>query len=314
MRLEDSARQMFGRHETFHPRYGWLKQAYDHASDDRDVFSRDDAPVVLGVGKNMVRSMRFWALAAKVLENGTGARKARAAPTVLGKAIFHDHGGLDPDLDRPETVWLMHWSLLAPPCYLPTWWAIMNGAGTGVYSAADLLEEAESTVYAVDGWKPSKHSVKRDTDVFLHTYLSKKDKEQTEDYLDCPLRTLGLLRRKDGDVRFVSGRKPGLSPLVVAYACLDFVDRAEIPGRTISINRLALENGGPGTAFKLSETDMAEMLSEAAGACGAVSVSHANGMPNMTFKGSARDAAFQVLYAAYGRRAPGTRRTEEALA
>lgn len=314
MRLEDSTRSMFGRHETFHLRYGWLKQAYDHALDDRDVFSRDDAPVILGVGKNMVRSMRFWALAAKILENKTGARKARAVSTDLGRAIFNDRGGLDPDLDRPETVWLTHWSLLAPPCYLPTWWAIMNGSGTGVYSAADLLEEAESTVYAVDGWKPSKHSVKRDTDVFLHTYLSKKDKEPTEDYLDCPLRTLGLLRQQDGDVRFVSGRKPGLSPLVVAYACLDFVNRAEIPGRTISVNKLALEKGGPGMAFKLSETDMAEMLSEAADSCGAVSISHANGTPNMTFKGGARDAAFQVLYAAYDRRAPARRRAVEALA
>lgn len=314
MRLDDSALQAFGRHETFHMRYGWLKQAYDHSLKDQDVFSRDDAPIVLGVGKNMVRSMKFWALAAKVLEVKEGSRRARAAPTDLGRALFNDRGGLDLDLQRPETVWLIHWLLLAPQCCLPTWWAIMNGSGTGVYSAADLLEEAESAVYSVDGWKPSRQSIKRDTDVFLHTYLSKKDKEPTEDYLDCPLRTLGLLQQQDKDVRFVSGRKGGLSPLVVAYACLDFVARAEIPGRTISVNKLALEKGGPGTAFKISETDMAEMLDEAAGACGAVSVSHANRMPNMTFEGSAKDAALQVLYAMYGRSVPGRRQAAEALA
>ena len=313
MRLEDSALPVFGRHETFHLRYGWLKQAYDHSVKDADVFSRDDAPVVLGVGKNMVRSMKFWALAAKVLRSKTGAKKGLTGPTDLGRIMLDDKG-LDPDLERPETVWLVHWLLLAPPCSLPAWWAIMNESRAEVSSAVDLSQEAASAVYSVVGWKPSKQSVKRDIDVFLHTYLSKKGQEPTEDYLDCPLRTLGLMRHQDRDVRFAFGRKLGLSPLVVAYACLDFVHRSGIPGRTVSVNKLALEKGGPGMAFKISETDITEMLSEAADACSAVSVSYANGMPNMTFRGKAEDAALQVLYKVYGRKAPGKRKARGVLA
>jgi hypothetical protein len=42
----------FARHETFHPRFGWLKKGYDLALEDAQVFLRDDAPVRLGVGKN----------------------------------------------------------------------------------------------------------------------------------------------------------------------------------------------------------------------------------------------------------------------
>lgn len=309
MRLEDAALPVFGRHETFHLRYGWLKQAYDHALDDRDVFAREDAPVVLGVGKNMVRAMKFWALAAKVLDSGP-SKKTWAAPTYLAHAVFDDRG-LDPYLEKPQTVWLVHWMLLAPPCNLPVWWAIMNGSQAEVSSATDLAEEVASAVYAVDGWKPSKQSVKRDIDVFLHTYLS-KGKEPTEDYLDCPLRTLGLLQQQDKDVRFAFGRKSGLSPLIVAYACLDFVSRAEIPGRTVSVNKLALEKGGPGRAFKISESDMAEMLSEAAGKCDAVAVSHANGVPSMTFKDEPRSAAIRVLGQAYGRNVSDLRVAEVA--
>lgn len=314
LNVKDACAQSFGRHETFHLRYGWLKQAYDHSLKDENVFSLEDAPVILGVGKNMVRSMKFWALAAKILENKTiGKRDVRVAPTELGKDIFGDRGGLDPDLEKPQTVWLAHWLLLAPPCRLPAWWAIMNEFQDEVSSAADLTKAATSTVCSVDGWKPSKQSVKRDVEVFLHTYLSKKGREPTEDYLDCPLRTLGLLRQQDKDVRFAFGRKPGLSPLVVAYACLDFVDRARIPGRTISINKLALEKGGPGRIFKISEADTADMLSEAAEMCSVVSVRYANGTPIMTFKGEPQDAACQVLYEAYGK-APSRRRVAEVLA
>ena len=59
---------------------------------------------------------------------------------------------------------------------------------------------------------------------------------------------------------------------------------------------------------------MAETLSEAACARGAVSASRANVMPNVAFKGGAGDAAFRALHAAYGRGAPNSRRAVEALA
>ena len=45
---------IFARHETFHPRFGWLKKGFDRASIDSETFLREDAPVRLGVGKNMV--------------------------------------------------------------------------------------------------------------------------------------------------------------------------------------------------------------------------------------------------------------------
>ena len=49
---------IFARHETFHPRFGWLKKGFDKADDDNLVFSKESAPVVLGVGKNMVKAIR----------------------------------------------------------------------------------------------------------------------------------------------------------------------------------------------------------------------------------------------------------------
>ncbi len=57
-------------------RYGWLKKSYDavragegKAGGTQTVFSADDAIATLGVGRNMVRSMRHWSLAAGVLES-----------------------------------------------------------------------------------------------------------------------------------------------------------------------------------------------------------------------------------------------------
>ena len=56
MRLSEAAEPTFARHETFHPRYGWFRKAVAFSAGDPGIFTREDAPVRIGVGKNMVRS------------------------------------------------------------------------------------------------------------------------------------------------------------------------------------------------------------------------------------------------------------------
>ena len=50
----------FGRHESFPLRFGWITKGLQALADDPKIFTRDDATVVLGVGKNMVASIRYW--------------------------------------------------------------------------------------------------------------------------------------------------------------------------------------------------------------------------------------------------------------
>ena len=59
---------VFARHETFHPRFGWLKKGFDKAIENPDVFLSEAAPSILGVGKNMVKAIKYWCIAFKVLE------------------------------------------------------------------------------------------------------------------------------------------------------------------------------------------------------------------------------------------------------
>ncbi len=63
----------FSGHETFPFRYPWLKKGFDAVQQDAEAFLRDDAITTLGVGKNMVRSIRHWCLAAGVLAEGRDA-------------------------------------------------------------------------------------------------------------------------------------------------------------------------------------------------------------------------------------------------
>ena len=304
MRLEEAAEPVFARHETFHLRYGWLKKAYDNTVKDKGIFLRDNAPVTLGVGKNMVRSIKFWGLAAKILQtkrNPANRNNPLVEPTDLGRAIFDDKG-LDPYLEKPQTMWLLHWLLFAPPCKLPAWWIIINEFSVANVATEDVASHVQARVSAVSKWKKSPHpgSVKKDIDVFVHTYTPKKGRNLMEDYLDCPFRHLHILQQSTRDeMRFIPGRKPGLSPLIVAYACLDFAARSGMQGNTLSIGSLARENGGPGSVFKVDEADMTDLLSGAE-APGIVRVGSTGGMPTLSFEGSAAEVAGRALHAAYG--------------
>ena len=286
----------FGRHETFHPRYGWLKKAYDRVAERPDAFRTDDATVRFGVGKNMVRSIRFWSLSFKITADGD---RGCLRTTEWGDAIFGD-GGLDPYLERPETLWILHWLLLAPPCRVPAWWIIMNQIPGTVVGAGDLLDTVQGIVRDNPEWDaPSPASVKRDVDVFFHTYTSKRDRLTIEEYIDCPFRNMGLARHDGGLIRFAFGPKTGLTPQVIAFACADFAHRTE-SGSEVSVARLAVKPGGVGNAFKMNEDDLTAALETACNGIRHMSMTSVNGEPHLVFEGSAGAAAQAMLTASYG--------------
>ncbi|UEA60908.1 DUF4007 family protein [Gordonia otitidis] len=97
MTLEQAAQPLFANHQTFHPRFGWIKKGYDAAEHDYNAFSEVDAPVKLGVGKNMVEAIRFWATATRVvmrLPDPERPRQSIYVPTRLGQALL----SLDPPI------------------------------------------------------------------------------------------------------------------------------------------------------------------------------------------------------------------------
>jgi len=306
----------FARHETFHLRFGWLKKCYDAVKKDERVFQSDDALVRLGVGKNMVRSIRFWGLATKIIEQkrAPGEESRRGSPEVavteIGRMLFDSKGGLDPYLERPETLWLIHWLLYAPPCAVPAWWIIMNDLDAVKVTASDLPRHVRGKVSMVDGWPiPNESSIKKDTDVFVHTYASRRGMiAGIEDYMDCPFRTLRMVKAnesRDAEIQFTVGIKPGMSSGIVAHICLDFLGRRKIGGKTASVNSLAMEAGGPGLVLKLDEASLASLLREASqNHPDMIDVQEVNGMPHVSLPEDIRGGASKILARIYSKSAP----------
>lgn len=250
---------VFARHETFHPRYGWLKKGFDAASADPEVFVSPDAHVRLGVGKNMVRAIRYWGHAFKVLEDDptSEGRTKGSRPTSFGEALLGDDG-YDPYLEDLGSLWLLHWRLLQDPC-LATAWSFTFFVNNGLDFTARAL--ATHLVNYVRDEYPSaraaESSLKKDATCIIRMYGETSDARVSEESIQCPWAELRLLRsaRDAKTYAFRMGTKPGLSAELVTAACLEYAATMTGEGsKTIALGSLVGGPGSPGLAFKLTES------------------------------------------------------------
>lgn len=306
MKLEEACKQGFGLHQTFAPRFGWLKKAYDKAVENGKVFSNSDATVELGVGKNMVDAIAFWSVAFRILETSSNSKKnaSNYQPTEFGKMLFSDGEGLDPFLESPQSLWLLHWMSLRPVCRLPVWWLSFAVFSQTEFNSQDLYQfifEQTKDRWDYDKEKP----IQKDLDCMLRMYSPRvaKAKASLDDYLDSPFRDLGLIvpsaisSRERNSFRYQIGEKPGLTPLVVLLACIDFMNINDT--QSLTSPRLATDIGSPGKIFRLSENSLNDFLQRAVGELNSVSLMSPAGVTQLVLQAPVREVLSEVLSAMY---------------
>lgn len=306
--LANAASPAFARHETFHPRFGWLRKAVTESGKAGDVFTDAEATVKLGVGKNMVTAIRYWGLAFKILEQQANPARPRlplSVPSAFGLALLGDNGW-DPYLEDSGSLWLLHWKLLSPTCSAPVWWVAFNDFTALQFTEAQLTAHVLE-LSAAAGWPAVvESSVKKDVDCLLRTYTVRRQGRQgLDDVLDCPFRELGLVEAAAGEEgrswRFVGGEKPGLPDEIVAHAALDFAARSGEGARSISIARLAHDPGSPGAAFRLGETALFDALSRAANNVDSLQVAEPAGLRQLLYTDDPAETAGNILTRYYAR-------------
>jgi hypothetical protein len=180
-------------HESFPCRYTWLPKAVRGLEGNPRLFSDEDQAMVdLGLGKNMVRSARFWAQAAGMV--APVSRSAGHKPTDLGLALL-SQGGRDPFLEDIRTLWLIHWKLstnVQSP--LLAWDYLLNRWQEPDLVPSAALRALEKEVAAQDA-DLSPVTLEQHLETFLHTYVPTRGRkgEVMEDNLDSPLVELDLI-------------------------------------------------------------------------------------------------------------------------
>ena len=254
----------FSGHETFPLRYGWLKKAFDRVAETEDQPENrtacwdEDAIARFGVGKNMVASMRHWAKAAGVVKE-PASNSVRT--TRLGRLLFGPTG-LDPYMEHPATLWLIHWQLAARG-EKTTWFWAFNHYPAVTFERDWLIKKIDRLAKDRNWSRVANSTITNDVACFIRTYVARPSSGRTghDDALESPLTELGLIKavgKKDG-FRFVRGPKTTLGEGVFTCALMDFWSRYS-NAATLSFEAIAHAPGGPGRVFLFDENDVADRL------------------------------------------------------
>ncbi len=308
----------FARHETFCPRYGWLKKGYDGVAGfsgekgfdgDPEIFDRDDAIEILGVGKNMVRSIRFWCLAFHLIVPEQNSNTIRVSgsmsPAPLGKALLAEDGW-DPYLEDPASLWLLHWHLFVPPIVAPAWSIAVNQSFPAGFSARDLARKLiDYTADIPEFSRLSASSFEKDASCFFRMYAPPQAGKP--DDIECPFTQLAFLTPAEnkGHFRFNMGEKPDLPDAVFLAACFDFAHHHGAGAKTLSLGAIAYEWNSPGRVFQLSETDIGNRLERGTAGIDGVIFTESYGNRQLQFETAPLELRERVLSSYY---AAGQRR------
>ncbi len=251
----------FSGHETFPLRQMWLKKAFEQAVDGglikKSTFTDETAIADFGVGKNMVASIRHWALACGIMfEEGESFRIGSLATEILRD------GGLDPYAENPTTAWLAHWQL-AGRCYRSTTWHwLFNHVTAPTFTRQELEEPLARYARELDPkHRLSTSTISRDLETCLRSYAPRTAGGSPEDFAEPLLGELGLLQEvHKGQYSFRRGPKASLHDGAFAYALVDFWNRTAEGQSSLAFETLAYAEGSPGRVFKLDEESIAQRL------------------------------------------------------
>lgn len=269
IQLPSDIKLIFSGHETFALRQLWLKKAYTQVEKNQDiselvcsksVFSSSDAVERFGVGKNMVASIKHWALATDVIRESIDSNGFQLGE--IGNFLFDEGSGIDPFLEYESSYWLIHWYLAGKSIRSTSWYILFNHLNSNSFNQNDVISLINDLVSETENIR-SKKTLENDVDTCLKSYVSDNE---TEDGIESFLSKLGLIKKINKNLyQFNYSYHESLSDFLFCYTILDFWESLEkrhgASQSTLSFKNITYDYGSPGRVFKLTEYSINERLS-----------------------------------------------------
>lgn len=273
----ESSSLKFSGHQTFPIRYGWIYKiiqeviAGNSISSSRNV---DTQMVSMGMGKNMVLSVRHWVRALNLVDC-TDKKNLEYKLTDLAKKLFVGNDAYDEYLDKTGTIWLLHWlmqsiNVQSAELNAARWFFnYFNGLNV------DKLQLAKDIQLSLANHSKeiTEATLKKDIDCLLQMYgvKTKSASKVNEDTFTSPFTELGLITQETAkDYRAELSKQKSLPIAIFAYAVIDYMSRRQCDkngkkinnNNTISFDALLTDVGSPGRVFRLSTAGLSEKLDE----------------------------------------------------
>lgn len=283
---------VFSGHDSFQCRQLWLKKGYDFLVEGNS-FNNENAVISLGVGKNMVSSIRFWMRAFNIIDN-------KDQITEFGNRLFNDENGYDPYLEDDASLWLLHYQLVK----------------TGISSIYTIIVNEfrkekihfnkESFIHYMKRIGESnpeinlnENTMGKDFTVYTNIYKNEsasKDIEESYSGILSELEFLTIIGSgKKEQFTILNNEKDSLPGAVVLYTIIDNPNY----GMSISLNALELDFNSPGSIFALNRNGLINKISDIVGENENVIFTDHAGIKELQFK--TKPSPYTILDHYYGR-------------
>ena len=248
----------FKGHETFFFREGWLQKALFEINANRnlELFSGNNGIVKLGVGANMVKSIKYWMLTSGILQY----KNREYELTKLGETIAIN----DVYLENIFSLSIIHINLVRNYENATTWNLFFNVFKGEIFESADIKDVLSDYLKSHD-IKFSEKSLDTDINVLLNMYSKKNENDDPEENYICPLSNLGLIKYSRKKYQRSLPELNTVSEYLVLYVILLLIeDKGESSNRSISISDLEKTNNSLVSIFNFNRIIINEYLEQLA--------------------------------------------------
>jgi hypothetical protein len=250
----------YARHQSFYLRNKWLSKGMKAIKKDPRFFYDSFAFEKIGLGKNMVQSLKFWLLATGLAEEAEENKQKIHKLTYLGDLIFEN----DRLLQLNDTVSILHYNLVRNKYDYST---VFEWFFNIYQETSSTREEMLSAfTYWVDNReikKISEKSLKSDIDCLIQLYTKEADEEDPEDVIFSPFTKLNLLKEQKSaethyKIRKISPDFKQISLSALYYVLISYCEERNI--NILSVDEIINGEYLWGKVFNLSRTNVIEAL------------------------------------------------------
>lgn len=251
----------FRGHETFFIRKGWLSKGMKNITRDPTVFmGKNNNPMdVLGIGANMVKSLRYWMQAVGISEERIEENRKKQFFTTLGEIIYKN----DPYIEELGTLWLLHYKLATNEKNATAWYFFYNEFKLKEFTRDDFIVHIKNYIQMKNETELSDRSLEDDYNCIISTYVprikTKPEKVHPESNIDCPLGELGLIEitnKKDKIFRKNNPQNKMIHPLILLAVIVSQADNK----KEIRISSILNDSCNAGKIFNLDIISLIDLL------------------------------------------------------
>ena len=252
---------LLNKHGSFYIRNGWPTKIINAINNDQLIFSPNkelDAVDTIGVGRVMVKAMRYWASAIGLSKEEKTQQGIACSFTDIGNII----ATYDPFCQDIGSLWLLHRNLVTNAEQATAWYWAFNVYNSKSFTKEDFCSAFYSYVQRAGGVY-QKAAIDKEFDCFKNTYVSDKafdiNKIIEEDTVPffAPLR---LLTYNSGVFERAKVSAKDIHLYILLYCILMDNEDALKNKRQLSIDALLEEPNQVGKYMNLTYAVMLELL------------------------------------------------------